>query len=1043
MTLTPPAIDRCARPLLFCLLLILASASGLRAAEPVIVSPDLESLPLGLHSEFLEDPSGQLTIADVTTREDLTARFTTSRQQTPAFGFTDSAYWLRFTIVNPTPDSLHSYIEVEYPLLDHIDLYTPDHDGRFQVTKAGDQLPFGTRKLQYRNNVFAVQLGAETAQTFYLRCQTTSSMNIPLLLLSPGGLAKRVNAEQTMLGLYFGILLVMLIYNLFIFISIRDITYLYYVCFIAAYLLFQLSLNGVAFQFFWPDALWWANISLPFFIFVAYFFATQFTRHILNTPKHTPRLDKVLLGCMAVASMGAVLSLLVSYAISIRFATILSLSVLVLFACGFICILKGYRPARYYFIAWSVSLLGISVYALKTFAILPHTFITNWGIQIGSAWEVILLSLGLADRLQLIEAEKKQIQTDYSSRLENANRELARSYTKLETFNQELEQVVAERTADLSLLNDHLLREATERKLAEQRAEAANQAKSEFLANMSHEIRTPMNAILGMTHLAFKQQLPAKFKTYLEIIEGSSHSLLGIINDILDFSKIEAGRLEIEARRFELRPVLDRVADLFSRQLGDKGINLIITVDDQVPLALVGDSLRLQQILVNLISNAIKFTSRGEIILAVGCREASPEDGLLVCAVTDSGKGISREAQPRLFTAFTQEDSSTTRKYGGTGLGLAISKRLVELMGGEITLESEPGRGSTFTFTVPYPLAGSEAAVHPQLPPQLTDLKVLVADDNDRCRAALAAILTGFGCRVETAAPGDPALAILADHDTAGHPFHLLLVDHLHSDAGFAMTRQIRHHPRLRNLPTIAMTALGREEEMAQAEALGVEGFVTKPVKPAALLQTLLEVFDLAPPQAAARPCTEPSCFTGARILLVEDNTTNQMVASKLLAYHGIDVTIANNGWEAIAALEENDYHAVLMDVQMPELDGYQATAMIRNDLGRADLPIIAMTANAMTGDREKCLAAGMNDYLSKPIEGDTLVATLRKWLPSLATAIPPKRKEEDAALLPPGMPATLPGLDPGTAIRRMEGDWRLYLAALADFCRYYRETPA
>ena len=1026
------------RTLIFTLLAtILFSASNLfAAAPPVILSTDQELNQLGHHLDFLEDPSGELTINEISNDPKIAASFTPSTTESPGFGFTNSAYWLRFSVTSTLQETIHYYLESAYPLLDHIDLYSPTGSNQFAVTKAGDQLPFSARKLQYRNNIFDIQIPANTTKTFYIRCQTTSSMNIPLILLSPRGLSKRVNLEQTMLGLYFGILLVMLIYNLFIYISIRDITYLYYVCFISAYLFFQLSLNGVAFQYFWPNSLWWANISLPFFIFVAYFFAAQFTRYILDTPRNTPKMDKIIVVCMSLAAIGAVISLQINYAISIRLATILALSVLILFACGFICTIKGYRPARYYFIAWSVSLTGITIYALKSFAILPHNFITNWGIQIGSAWEVILLSLGLADRLRLIETENKQIQANYAEQLKNANLELERSNIKLETFNRELEQLVEDRTTDLRFLNKNLLKEASERRLAENRAEKANRAKSEFLANMSHEIRTPMNAIIGMTNLAYKLDLSPKLKTYLQIIKNSSHSLLHVINDILDFSKIEAGKLTIEENIFNLSDLLAQLSDLFSRQLGKKKLNLIFDVADDVPFELTGDSLRLQQILINLIGNAIKFTEKGQILLAIDCLEKTDEKVRLNFKIKDSGKGIALEKQQQLFAAFTQEDSSTTRNFGGTGLGLAISKRLVTMMGGEIDVESEPGQGSTFFFTITCNHPANSTIPRHNLPESLQNLKVIIIDANEDSGKALAKTLKSFGCKPETISSNKEAIQILHEAPPS-EPFNLLVVDTiLSTQENLDFTKTIREDKQLRLLPILLLTAIGKDIDTAQTCC---DGFITKPIKPKALFQAILRMFGQTPEKKDTNQTgSDGPSFTDIHILLVEDIETNQIVTEAILKQYGIKVDIAANGIEALNSIENNHYDAVLMDVQMPKMDGYETTRRIRKDLGMSDLPIISMTAGAMTGDRQKCIDAGMNDYLSKPIDSELLFATLQKHIKNTSMTIQNAPKSS----LPAGFPSSLPGLEITHTLGRMGNDWQMYLSNIIEFPKYYRDSP-
>ncbi|MBU2539130.1 MAG: response regulator [Proteobacteria bacterium] len=972
---------------LFC---FLACPTTLRAMPlPVVISPEHGSYSLATHLELLEDPTGNLTITDIVSLQ-TGGRFTPSTDDTPGFGFTGSAVWARFAIKNTLPHSVEYFLEVKYPLLDRLDLYIPADAGAYTVLNAGDSFPFRQRAIQYKNNTLPIRLAPDEQKTFYLRCETTSSLNLPLTLHSPASLAGEIGLEQTLLGIYYGILLVMMIYNFFIYLGLKDNTYLYYVLFVLTYMLFQLSVNGMAFQYFWPNRIWWANNCTPFFIFLAYIFATQFTRYILDTPRNVPRIDTILRVGLVLSIVGSILTLFVGYHLSIRLATLMSLTVVALIVAGFICMLKGYRPARYYFLAWSVSMLGVTVYALKSFGILPHTFITHWGIQIGSAWEVILLSLGLADRFQLIKQEKEQLQTVYAKQLEKAHAELGKSFRELEQFKNSLEILVEERTEDLSRVNESLAQEARDRQKAEARAEAASKAKSQFLASMSHEIRTPMNAILGMANLAVKMAETAKLQQYLTIIQDSGKALLTLINDILDFSKIEAGRLDLECTNFDLRETVESLADLFGKQVADKGLELLISVSSDTPCAIKGDSLRLRQILINLVNNAIKFTEKGEVAVTVRCENQFDKKAILHFFVRDTGTGINHDQIKQLFSAYSQADSSTSRLYGGTGLGLAISRQLVTLMGGEIHAESVPGKGSTFHFTISAELQSPEKQ-HPMiLPISVSSARVLVATDHPFLRESLLEILTGFGCKGEAlqlAETDDPTLLILqniADHS-------LLVLDS--SVSGLDLPRFLSErasiHPNTPPIPVIILTQLAEEKALENIKGCPGVIILSKPIKQSYLYGAVADCLGATTTTQSRllSSLTESDhnqfkTLVGKQVLVVEDDLVNQVVTSQLLTRAGILVDIAGNGREALIALQDKTYDAVLMDVMMPEMDGLTATRAIRRTL-KLDLPIIALTANAIRGDREKCLEAGMDEYLTKPVEIQDLYKTLEKMIAS------------------------------------------------------------
>lgn len=902
-----------------CLLLLLWALSGsliaappqptaMQALAPLEITRDSPRINLASHLLLLEDPAGNLT-ADRLLQGQQHLPWRKVHTRFVNEGKNHSVWWLQFALHNTTDAPVQGVLQVDYALLDQLHLYQQTPDGTLREQTGGDYQPFDERPVGVSKHWFALEL-TPGVHRFMLRVDSSSTVFIPLHYASWPASSAQLETSMLLHGLFYGVLLGLLAYNLFLLSSLREKTYFWYLLYLLNMVLFMAAFDGLAWK--------WINASVSVqtltiytLMFLHCAVSTQFSRYFLHTREQFPQLDlllrsKILLVLLAMISLPLISVDLYNNMASL---TVLISSIVLLFS-GLYVWRRGFRYGSYYTLAWSLLLISLVLSTAGSLGYeLPGIPYGSHWVKIGTCAEMILLSLGLADRINALK--EARFHADESAR-----------QARLET-----------------------------------------RAQGRFLARMSHEIRTPMNGVLGMLQLLGDTRLDNRQRFYLDTISKSGQTLLTVINDILDFARLESGKVELEQLPFDPEELASDVTGLFTAQALEKRLALYCSVAPHLPHQLQGDPTRLKQILMNLLSNAFKFTEQGHVSMHLDGRPAGGERDLwlLECTIRDTGIGIAEQAQSQLFNSFTQADSSTTRRYGGTGLGLAISQELVRLMQGDITLQSTQDEGTSIRVQVP--LRATELQTpRPDTPP----VAALIARQSD-AQLSYRLQLERVGYRV------------ICQPDGAASDCELMMID----CQGIAVDQL---QPLITDGQTPILLLRAADDHRPLLPGKGVLLEQTTPLLPAQLRELLRQL--LAPQPASDEPPSssgQPPVVRG-HLLVAEDNPVNQLVVRSLLEKAGYSVEIAENGAEAVQRYRDApaSYSLILMDCEMPVLDGFEATRRIRAHEQRehlARIPVVALTAHVLDSHRLEGMTAGMDDYLAKPVENEQLFACLRRLI--------------------------------------------------------------
>ena len=794
-----------------------------QALETVILRPHQEVYPLGKRVEILEDPGGSLRFEQILKQPE---NFQLSQDDTPNFAFSSSAFWLHFRVRNPLIQEQLYLFEIGHPNIDYIQVYLPRLDGSWREIQAGRRLPFEAREVKNRNQLFQIRIPPGVTRDYYFRVKSSSAYYLPLNLLSERAFTRKDHESQLGFGFYYGLIFVMIFYNLVLWLSVRDLNYLYYVLtLLFLHLLFQATNNGLAYEYFWPKAVWWNNHCLGFFLALSIFFTISFCQHFLQLKKNVPRLNWVL-NILRFVSLGLSIFNLTpdetfTSWLSIYWGSKIAIAAtLLIWISGFRVWRLGYQAARYFLIAWSSLVLGALVTGFTAYSLLPTSFWTTYALQIGTGIEVVLLSMALGDRLRV---DQQKIMEAQATRLQQ----------------------------------EKLAKQSQERMV--ERLKKLDRLKDEFIANISHELRTPLNGIIGISESMLDGatgEISREQKYNLSLVISSGRRLFHLVNDLIDFSQLKHKEIQLHLKPVWMREIVEVVLKLSKPLVGQKDLKLINSVPEDAP-PVMADEDRIQQILHNLISNAIKFTPAGKVEITAHVTRQHLE-----ITVSDTGPGIHEAWHERIFESFEQADGSATREHGGSGLGLAITRQLVELHGGRIRVDSAPGRGSHFHFLLP------------------------LAED--------------------------------------------------------IQPQEVRV-PRIRLFPST-----GELEEVKE---------LVRQTRPLAEL---------------------PSEEAPFRILIVDDEPVNLQVLVNMLALQRYSVTKANSGKEALDAIENQTFDLILLDVMMPKMSGYEVCEAVRKQYPANSLPIVFLTAKNQVADLVQGFETGANDYLTKPVAKNELLARIK-----------------------------------------------------------------